>query len=330
MEALESRRLLDAVLSGDTLTVTGTSLADNIQLFDRDQGGNLPNQLHAIINGHEDVFTEPGVKHVLISGLAGDDVIKVSLGFFTMFTTASPVTVAGGAGNDSITGGVEDDTIFGGHGNDTIVNGGGGDGIYAGGPGDDLLIGDNDGIHGHGRFHGGPGNDTIRLFGAEDESAQGDSGINTLDFSGTLERVQFIFDGKDDDGLIFHLMRAFCADGKVFSPGKRRIIEGSVHVVDDFERIIGGPKDDYIVGDKTAETIVGGGGNDTIHGGGGNDLIYGGTGHDKLFGDGGADQLIGAEPGGHTQVRDTLDGGGDPGDIGDGVSPDLLRDLKIK
>ena len=309
METLESRRLLDAVLIGDTLTVIGTALADNIQLFDAEQGGSLPNQLHVIINGHEDVFAEPGVKHILISGLAGDDVITAHIELVQVGTT-SLVTIAGGAGNDSITGdAAEDDNIYGGHGNDTIVSGGGGG--SAGGPGNDLLIGDKD--NPFGRFHGGPGNDTIQLFWSEgvDESVQGDSGIDTLDFSGAFQGVQLIFDGKDDDGLL--------ADG---------IINFPIQIVDDFERIIGSPKNDYIVGDNTNETIFGGGGNDTIHGGGGNDVIYGGTGHDKLFGDGGADQLIGAEPGGHTQVRNTLDGGGDPGDIGDGVSPDVLRNLR--
>ena len=309
MESLESRRLFNVILKGDTLTVTGSDLPDNINLFVTDQGGNLPDLLHVVTNGHEDVFNQPGIQHVFVSALGGDDVVKVYDGLAE--TTASPFTVAGGAGDDSLTGDTGDATIFGGHGNDTIF-GGGGDGIYAGGAGNDLLVGDHDNAFGN--FHGGPGNDLIRVAG-EQEDVQGDSGRDTLDFSLAFEDLDISLDGIDNDGFADPVFRNDVA---------------VMHIVGDFERIIGGPNNDRISGDDTSELILGGGGNDTIHGGGGNDTIVGGAGHDKLFGDAGDDSLIGKEPSHATQLRDTLDGGGDSGDVGDAAPPDILRNLKTR
>jgi Ca2+-binding RTX toxin-like protein len=93
------------------------------------------------------------VAEIRVNGLAGNDNITINLG---PADANIPVTVAGGAGNDSIQGGAGDDYLNGASGNDTIDGGGGNDSIF-GGVGNDLLTGND----GNDTLDGGLGNDTL-------------------------------------------------------------------------------------------------------------------------------------------------------------------------
>jgi Ca2+-binding RTX toxin-like protein len=99
---------------------------------------------------------------VLIRGLGGDDILDASaLGSERIMLGGPlriPVTIEGGAGDDSITGGNWHDVLHGGRGNDSIFAGDGDDTVFA--------------HDGHDEVHGGNGNDylnggpwTDRVFG---------------------------------------------------------------------------------------------------------------------------------------------------------------------
>ncbi len=77
---------------------------------------------------------------IWFNGGAGDDVVVVGP------TVPVPVTLRGGAGDDTLVGGAGNDKLLGGPGSDTLIGRGGDDSLY-GGPGNDTLI-------------GGPGEDT--------------------------------------------------------------------------------------------------------------------------------------------------------------------------
>ena len=77
-----------------------------------------------------------------------------------------PVTMRGGAGDDTLIGGSAADRLVGGRGNDHLIGGRGDDQLY-GGPGDDVLVGGpgNDLLNGGGgrnRLLGGPGANRVR------------------------------------------------------------------------------------------------------------------------------------------------------------------------
>jgi Ca2+-binding RTX toxin-like protein len=81
---------------------------------------------------------------------AGDDQVRVAP------SVSIPVTLRGGAGNDTLVGGSGADRLYGGPGNDKLV-GGDGDDVLVGGPGADQLFGGP----GNDVLKGGPGADTI-------------------------------------------------------------------------------------------------------------------------------------------------------------------------
>src|SRR5262245_44754479 len=90
LEALETRRLLAATVSGGTLAVTGTSAADDI-FIRRDSSGRYVVELNNSVSR----FSAASVARISVSGGAGDDLIDVS----TSITL--PATVNGGDGWDT-------------------------------------------------------------------------------------------------------------------------------------------------------------------------------------------------------------------------------------
>jgi Ca2+-binding RTX toxin-like protein len=72
---------------------------------------------------------------LIISGLAGDDVIEAS----GLAANAIQLTGNGGDGDDVLTGGAGNDTLSGGEGDD-ILNGLGGQDVLDGGAGDNVVI----------------------------------------------------------------------------------------------------------------------------------------------------------------------------------------------
>ncbi|HEU5265340.1 MAG TPA: calcium-binding protein, partial [Jatrophihabitans sp.] len=107
----------------------------------------------------------------------GDDTFQAPFDF----SFVTPITVSGGAGNDTITGGEGNDSLSGDAGDDTIRGAGGDDVIFGNGGQDDV--------------DGGRGNDT-EVLGADDDTAlwnpgegsdtiDGGGGTDTLDFNGS-------------------------------------------------------------------------------------------------------------------------------------------------
>lgn len=102
------------------------------------------------VNGELNNLSAARGQGVTIRTNGGDDTI------FVDENVKLNITMAGGAGNDTLTGGGGNDIIEGGIGNDNIRGGGGNDYVYAG-SGDDTITGGN----GNDVLYGGEGADTI-------------------------------------------------------------------------------------------------------------------------------------------------------------------------
>ena len=136
-------------------------------------------------------------------------------------------------GGDVI-GSSEDDRIFGTIGNDALRGGGGND-LIQGGNGDDIMA-------------GGSGNDLIYGY---DELILGDTGSDTVDYSGA------------GSGIVIDLRVAVQA-------GTGGLGTDEIYGI---ENIIGGAFDDVLTGSGDANVLRGGNGNDNIFGGTGSDTI---------------------------------------------------------
>ena len=147
IERLEQRALLDAVLVGSTLTVTGTARSDGIRVHD--VGTNL---VVRIGDAPEQSFAIRRVKHLVVHGGNGNDHIIVGFktiglgasifgddGNDTLEGTAASDFLHGGSGHDSLVGNAGADTLVGGSGRDTLRGGRGND-ILNGAAGNDLAL----------------------------------------------------------------------------------------------------------------------------------------------------------------------------------------------
>lgn len=227
----------------------------------------------------------------------GDDLSQVSSGVVV------PVTLVGGAGNDTLedneqahtldggpgedrlTGSGGNDTLRGGDGNDTIDGGDGADSIDAG-AGDDLLAPDG---HEHANadvVDGGPGVDRIE-------------GDYTSRFSSTVSPVTISLAGGADDG------RPDEHDDLRNIEGIKLNVGGTFVGTDGADAF-------HISRVNTPSTMSGGGGNDVLRTGDGPDRIDGGAGDDSIDGGFGDDVLTGG-PGRDTISGDTV--GGDCGPL---------------
>lgn len=113
-------------------------------------------------NPNELVCPAPSIAGFEVNAGGGDDHVGVAKEINV------PVTLRGGAGNDTLIGGAGPDKLIGGQGDDRLFGWGGDDVLY-GGPGDDLLVGGpgNDvlgGGSGNDRLIGGPGENSIRQY----------------------------------------------------------------------------------------------------------------------------------------------------------------------
>ncbi len=179
-------------------------------------------------------------------------------------------TLRGNAGNDRLYGGIGDDGLEGGEGNDLLSGGFGSDKID-GQAGDDYVRGDATIDH---IFDTGGGFDTLSFstgvtpgFGASENPTP------ATNFPGPEEGKERGIWLKLDQGGINAI------DGEPSLGGGNDEVQPGV-----FERIIGTPFSDYIVGGSSDERIYGGGGADVIKGEGGNDLLNGGADGDYLDG----------------------------------------------
>jgi serralysin len=131
--------------------------------FDRETGQNVTGI--TLSDSTAQMFGGPGCRILLGKAVCEITATSVSLDLgdkddrvsqVTDFSHVLPMSVHGGAGNDTLLGGDADDFLDGDRGDDTIDGGAGAD-VLNGGLGDDHMTGGA----GVDRFDGGPGRDTI-------------------------------------------------------------------------------------------------------------------------------------------------------------------------
>jgi hypothetical protein len=162
-----------AVVTGDTLTINGTSGPDQIEVA----LGSDPSTLNVVLNGSTQSFDRSSFSKIAVTLGAGDD-------RFTEDTSTlidETLTVHGGSGNDTISGGSGNDVLIGNVGND-MITGNAGDDTILGGLGSDVVS-------------GGQGNDNVSLGDGPDtflwnpgdasDVVDGGAGTDTLQFHGS-------------------------------------------------------------------------------------------------------------------------------------------------
>jgi hypothetical protein len=191
-------------------------------------------------------------------------------------------TFEGGPGNDVVYGERGNDILRGGEGNDRLY-GGIGDDLLQGGPGNDFLSGG----FGADAIDGEAGNDFVRGDPTQDEIV--DSGpasdVDTLSYAtgatpGFPNNAAYPnfsahpgFPGVGGErGVYLNLSTGVADNGVAPDGGGVDKVEGA-----DFERVIGTPFSDYIVGDKPGLEIWGGGGADVLIGEGPGERLDGGA-----------------------------------------------------
>lgn len=248
--------------SGDTVQLTGTAGDDVIIL------GKASNEDWIIVN--HDLYADvhlTGVESITVTGGSGNDVINASslnpawvktTYYTTSLPSEKPLTLQGGAGDDTLTGGKADDVLSGGDDDDTL----------AGGLGNDTLNGDL-------------GDDTL------DEGAL-TNGSDTLIGSGGTDRVTYgarttsvtvTIGSQANDGAE--------AEGDDVRGDVEIVVGGSA--VDDLTcafatgcTLQGGLGNDTLTGRGGADTLFGEGGDDLLRPGAGSDVVNGGVGTDTL------------------------------------------------
>jgi Ca2+-binding RTX toxin-like protein len=184
-----------------------------------------------------------GVDAMTVSLGPGDDDFSAA-GFADAAALALPVTVYGGAGNDTLQGGAGDDALYGGDGDDTFLTAAAPDGadLYDGGEGFDTL-------------------DYSKRTAALDISLNdlGDDGEpgEKDDARSTVEQV---VGGAGDDFLACGDLACTLRGG----PGN--------------DTLRGGPGDDSLYGDGGNDDLAGGPGADLLDGGEGKNRLDGGDG----------------------------------------------------
>jgi Ca2+-binding RTX toxin-like protein len=234
------------------------------------------------------------------SGIIGITVIPSDGADSITNTTATPSTLSGGDGNDSLAGGSGNDTLRGNKGVDTHSGGAGDDFIDARGDrGDVVSCGD--------------GNDTV--FGDASDSIAAD--CETVDRGavpppppGPTAEPPPTVGGLLGPTETSRLDPRACSADRLGTPGNDRlggtplgdslfglqgddVLKGSRG--DDClfggvgsDRIWGMQGDDRLLGDDSARGV---GGNDRLAGHGGDDLLVGGPGRDRVAGNAGNDRL---------------------------------------
>lgn len=239
-----------------------------------------------------------------------------------------PLSLRGGAANDTMDGFILDDTVLGGGGNDRLsgrggedlidgetgndsISGGDGNDQLVGGQGADSLSGDN----GDDLLTGGTGNDTLvggvgddrYVYNAGDgddfidEGSSQRSGTDTLELGAGIAAADIDLRISSNGADLFVMLR----DGS----GSIRIFEQFTDAVGAVERLLfadgsaidltaplltrGSDGNDSLGSSDLGDTLFGDGGNDFLSGFGGDDVLAGEGGDDFLRGGNGADTLDG-------------------------------------
>jgi parallel beta-helix repeat protein len=213
-----------------------------------------------------------GLSAVSVHGAGGNDTIRVLNSPLPVATTlyadggnaliavrsdlALPLTIYGGAGNDTVYGGAGADSTVGGTGTSVLRAQGGN--AYIASNGNDVVYTGN----GQVTVHGGAGSETV-YGGAGNDLIDGDRGPNVIHTG-------------DGNTLV---------NG---GPGGNLVLAGAGN-----DTIYGGAGNDTIYGGAGQDSINGVGGYDSLHAGTGRDTIEAGTGDSAIFGGVGANLLDG-------------------------------------
>lgn len=222
--------------------------------------------------GNDRIYTGDGADTVI--GGSGDDEINGYLttnGSYSSRSSAGPLKISGGDGNDFILGSSGNDTLDGEGGSDFILTGGGDD-IVTGGDGNDLVNSykNPDGTVSFYRFAG-----TLNINGgAGADILRGAAGNDT------------IFGGTEDDDL-----NGLLGDDFLSGDAGDDVLYGN----EGNDTLEGGAGADKLYGEVGDDKLYGGEGNDTLEGGDGNDLLDGGTGNDRIITGNGADTVMGGD-----------------------------------
>jgi Ca2+-binding RTX toxin-like protein len=259
--------------TGDTLTITGASTADNIRFgtlgIDLDAGGS-----------NLDVTSPSNVDAFIVNAGAGDDIVSAAGGGATGSEFASAVTFNGGDGADTLTGGSAGDTLNGDAGNDVIAGSGGAD-TESGGDGNDTF---NEGSASNGgdTFNGDVGEDKVDYSGR--------SAVLTVTIGAGASNDGQASEGDDVTSTVEDVTGGSGADSITGSTGNN-VIDGGPGTAND--TLVGGTGTDTLsyqsvsagvtvnLATTTAQNTVGAGtdtqsGFENLTGGSGNDTLTGG------------------------------------------------------
>jgi Ca2+-binding RTX toxin-like protein len=217
-------------------------------------------------SGNTGTCPSAGIRGITVSLGDGADSVRNE--------TATPSTLSGGDGNDSLVGGSGPDILRGNKGIDT----------QSGGAGDDFI--DSRGDKGD-IIQCGDGNDTV-MADATDTVA---SDCEVVDRGGAPPPPP---PSPAATGLL--------------GPGEAHLLKPGACITD----VLGTPGSDTLTGSATGDSLFGLQGNDVLQGQQGDDCLFGGIGNDRLVGAEGADRLLGDDSGNGPRGNDSLSG--DDGD----------------
>jgi Ca2+-binding RTX toxin-like protein len=243
-ENLESRRYLTSVSLSEqgVLEIHGSSKADQM-LFDQ-----IQDRMRLRFNGTVRYFEYNAVKSINVDAAGGNDEVVIGV-------RRVPVTLLGGAGNDTLSGGNNNDYLSGGSGNDYLCGRGGDDTLIGGGGSDDIAGGaDRDIVDYSARTQ-----DLVIGVGTEfDDGAVGEK-------DNVRDDVEVVVGGSGNDEIRTRMPKPI--------------------------EILGGPGNDTLLGFSASDTLYGNEGNDSLFGGSGNDLLADASNKSRHFG--GVDTLNG-------------------------------------
>jgi Ca2+-binding RTX toxin-like protein len=170
-----------ASVQGQTLQIKGDGAGDKISLH---LAPDNPNSLQVDVGEDGTVdfaFDRTTFTSIDVQAGGGNDEVRVDDSFGSF--ASDPVTIDGGAGDDTLIGGDGADTLIGGSGNDTVVGGRGADTVSMGGGADTFTWNPGDGSD---VVNGDGGNDTMVF--------NGSNAPENIDVSANGSRVRFFRD----------------------------------------------------------------------------------------------------------------------------------------
>jgi Ca2+-binding RTX toxin-like protein len=252
------------VISNQVLSVKGDAAADKIAIrLAAGQPGLV--QIDRGDDGSAD-FTFDGSRFtkIAVDAGGGNDAVRIDE---TTGKIAKAISLAGGAGNDTLAGSIAADSL----------NGGDGDDVLAGGFGPDTLSGGA----GADRFEWAPGGASDKINGGAD--------ADLLHMTGANVSEHFTAVKGPTAGKVLVQRDVAAVSNELFAVEKLDVDAlGGNDVVASFTPIAldldGGDGDDLLQAFDSADALTGGPGNDVLAGGGGKDSADGGDGNDDIRG----------------------------------------------